>query len=100
MEGVVLISYFHRFDSQITSITADAARKAQLRKAHAMEAADRSQKRGKGLQKLGSAVCRMPVRFKLATAADADPPRTIAYAKSCHGCTSSIIIQFPGNVRH
>ncbi|EAY75675.1 hypothetical protein OsI_03582 [Oryza sativa Indica Group] len=29
-----------------------------------MEAADKSQKRGSGLQKLGSAVCRMPVRPK------------------------------------
>jgi hypothetical protein len=67
----------------MTSITADAARKMQLRKAHAMEAADKSQKRGSGLQKLGSAVCRMPVRFRFATAAAADPALIIAYAKIC-----------------
>jgi hypothetical protein len=57
---------------------ADAARRLQLTKAQAMEAAERSQKRGKGLQKLGSAVCWMPVRFRLATAAAADAALIIA----------------------
>jgi len=74
----------HGLDNQMTSMTAEAARKTQLRKAHAMETAERSQKRGRGLQKLGRAVCRMPVRFRLATAAAADPALIIASENTCH----------------
>lgn len=82
-------------------MTAEAARKTQLRKAQAMEAAEKSQKRGSGLQKLGSAVCRMPVRFRLDTAAAADPALIIARANTCHvGSRSAAILLLHGNAQH
>ena len=59
-----------------------------------MEAAERLQKRGKGLQKLGSAVCRMPVRFKFDTAAAADPALIIAYAKTCQEVPAMLLLSF------
>jgi hypothetical protein len=64
-------------------MTAEVARKTQLRKAQAMEAAEKLQKCGSGLQKLGKGVCWMPVRFRLDTAAAADPALIIATDNTC-----------------
>jgi hypothetical protein len=64
-------------------MTAEVARKTQLRKAQAMEAAKKLQKCGSGLQKLGKGVCWMPVRFRLDTAAAADPALIIATDNTC-----------------
>ena len=85
----------------MTSITAHIKRKAQLRKAQAMEAAERSQKRGSGLHKLGSAVCRMPVRLRLDTAAAADPALIIASENTCHVWQQiAVILVFHRNAEH
>jgi hypothetical protein len=71
-------------DSQITSWTADVASRMQLKKVKAIEMATWSQKLCNGLQKLGRAVCRIPVRFKLVTPDAADPALINAYANTCH----------------
>jgi hypothetical protein len=59
-------------------MTVEVTRKAQLRKAQAMEAVEKLQICGSGLQKLGKGVCWMSVRFKLDTTAAADPALIIA----------------------
>lgn len=69
-------------ESQSTSRTAQLASMKQLRNVKVMEIVARSQKRCKGLQKFGKAECRIPVRFRFATPAEAEPAPTIAYAKA------------------
>lgn len=68
----------------MTSRRAEAASRKHVKKANAMETAALPQNTFKGLQKLGSGACRIPVRFRLVTPDDADPALIIAYAKACH----------------
>lgn len=55
------------------SWTADVASKKQLMKVKTIDMATWSQNLCKGLQKFGSAVCLIPVRFRLVTPDEADP---------------------------
>lgn len=71
-------------ESQITSWTAEVASKKQPKIVKAIEMATWSQKLCKGLQKFGSDVCLIPVRFRLLTPEAADPALIIAYANSCN----------------
>lgn len=66
----------------MTSRMAEAASKKPLKKAKTMEAVACEQNACKGLQKLGNAVCLMPVRFRFATPAAAEAALIIAYANT------------------
>lgn len=70
-------------ESQSTSRIAEQASMKLLRNENAMETVARSQKRCRGLQKSGRAECRIPVRFRFVTPAEADPALIIAYANAC-----------------
>lgn len=52
-------------------------------KVRAMETVTWSQNPRSGLQKLGSAVCRIPVRFRLVTPEEADPALIVTYENTC-----------------
>lgn len=70
-------------ESQSTSRAAEPASMKPLRNEKVIETVARSQKRCKGLQKSGKAECRIPVRFRFVTPAEADPALIIAYANAC-----------------
>jgi hypothetical protein len=69
--------------NQITSMTAEVARKAQLRKAQAMEQPRSCRNVAAACRSWVKGVCWMPVRFKLDTAAAADPALIIATENTC-----------------
>lgn len=70
-------------ESQSTSRIAEQASMKLLRNENVTETVARSQKRCRGLQKSGRAECRIPVRFRFVTPAEADPALIIAYANAC-----------------
>jgi len=81
-------------ESHMTSWTADAASKKQLKKVKNIETATWSQKLCRGLQKFGKAVCRIPVRLRLVTPDAAAPALIIAYANTYNAKVDETSVEY------